>query len=205
METLTCAIAAAAIEVPIATWPGQCYGIASAIRDAGLVEGALRYGHWLGPVSEQCPIARWYKAHKAGVPFQRHGWIEKPDGTIFDPTRWVFEGKAPYLYDGPNDHYDVGGNEWRAAMAGPCPDYSSSEPRSSLQIWKQSPDAERFVKGTLLGGSPGITQKQAFWVANLPPQAFEGHVRHVYLAYVDAHEQAAIPIDNFHMVLGEDA
>ena len=37
-----------------------------------------------------------------------HTWIEKLDGTVVDPTRWVFEGVWPYIYEGPRDWYDKG-------------------------------------------------------------------------------------------------
>jgi len=65
------------IEFPTNAWPGKCYGIASEILKYALVEdetAKLRYGHWLGPVSGDCPI----EGFKNGAGFQRHGWIEIP-------------------------------------------------------------------------------------------------------------------------------
>lgn len=47
--------------------------------------------------------------------FIPHGWVLMPDGRIFDPTRWTFEAKSPYLYVGPDrDEYDKGSNQLRA-------------------------------------------------------------------------------------------
>ena len=90
---------AEAIGCPIENWPGQCYGIASALLRHSIVTdetAELRYGHWTGPVSEDCSV----ESFKSG-PFQRHGWVAilgDDESRIIDPTRWVFEGRDPYIY-----------------------------------------------------------------------------------------------------------
>lgn len=78
------------------------------------VQGEVRYGNWMGPIHPDCP-------EFGGRPFAHHGWVEKADGSIVDPTRWVFEHVKPYIYEGPNDHYDAGGNEIREARIGSRP------------------------------------------------------------------------------------
>ena len=191
---------AKAIEFPVEAWPGKCYGVAGEILKAGLVEGAeLHYGHWLGPVSESCPV----EGFKNGAPFQRHGWIEREDGSIVDPTRWVFEGAEPYIYEGPNDYYDVGGNVYREASLRPCPDYDPTEERTTLAVWKFDGDAHRYVMDEIFDHAPGITAPMAWWLANLPLQRLDVHARPIYLALVDCGLRARIPIDNYRLVLGD--
>lgn len=82
------------------TWVARCYEISCAIVEAGLVEGEAVYGHWLGPVQPKSHFA-----DRGRLPFIPHGWILLKDGEVLDPTRWVFEAKAPYLYVGlePDD------------------------------------------------------------------------------------------------------
>jgi hypothetical protein len=114
--TLDIATVATAIDVPVDGWPGNCNAIAIKLMESGLVDGAVnRYGHYYGPVSH-----RWFAWRDS--PFQRHGWLEKPDGTIVDPTRWAFTGEEPYIYEGPNTpEYDWGGAGLRSAMQSAFP------------------------------------------------------------------------------------
>ena len=83
------------------TWVARCYEISCRIVKAGLVKGTAVYGHWLGPVHRKSHFAKRNKA----LPFIQHGWILLEDGTVLDATRWVFEARKPYLYEGvePDD------------------------------------------------------------------------------------------------------
>lgn len=83
------------------TWIARCYEISCRIVEAGLVKGEAVYGHWLGPVHHRSHFAERSKS----LPFIQHGWIRLEDGTVLDPTRWVFEARKPYLYEGvePDD------------------------------------------------------------------------------------------------------
>ena len=186
------------IDTPISRWPGACYGIAGAAQR--FFGGKLRYGHWTGPVDDKCPV----EGFKNNLPFQRHGWLALDNGSIVDPTRWVFEGTVPYIYRGPNDYYDVGGNDWRELALQPCPEYGVREPRSALAVWKFDPQAHRFVIDELFNGAPGITNSMARWLANLPLPRLGVHARAVYQALVDCGDRSWIPIDNLLLVLGED-
>lgn len=77
-------------------WAGRCFEIASRIVDAGLVPGGVAvYGHWTGSIH---PRSIFYDRRHLG--FVPHGWILRDDGTVIDPTRWAFEGKRPYLFQG---------------------------------------------------------------------------------------------------------
>jgi hypothetical protein len=96
-------------------WKGHCYSVACTLnRELGLGWREV-YGHYLGRVHPKS-----YFGKRARIlPFQNHGWLELPDGRVFDPTRWVFENAPPYLYvsDPPcgcfafenasDDEYDV--------------------------------------------------------------------------------------------------
>ena len=77
-------------------WVARCYEISCRIVAAGLVEGEAVYGHWTGDVATGSHFADRGKR----LPFVQHGWILLKDGRVLDPTRWVFENVAPYLYIG---------------------------------------------------------------------------------------------------------
>lgn len=92
-----------AIGVAAERWKGRCFEIASAIVAAKLVRGTAVYGHWLGEVNRKS-----FFYHEPKRPFIQHGWILLADSRVLDPTRWVFEAKAPYLFVGePPDDWDI--------------------------------------------------------------------------------------------------
>jgi len=65
--------------------------------------GRARHGHWTGDVAYGSHFDR-----RAQLPFIAHGWIQLDDGRVLDPTRWVFENVAPYLYVGePPDTWGI--------------------------------------------------------------------------------------------------
>lgn len=89
-----------AIGEPASAWVARCFEIASKIVAAGLVSrerglgGQAVYGHWVGPISP-----RSHFADRRALGFCNHGWIYvEARGMVIDPTRWVFEAKAPYIY-----------------------------------------------------------------------------------------------------------
>lgn len=90
-----------AVGEPAEKWVARCYEIAYKIVAAGLVtrkqglgDGFAVYGHWVGPISP-----RSHFADRARLGFTQHGWIYIADTCmVIDPTRWVFEAKAPYIY-----------------------------------------------------------------------------------------------------------
>jgi hypothetical protein len=88
---------------PARTWEGRCNELAVvAVREA-LVDGTVMFGFWTSTVAEG---VRWTKLPSGHA---LHSWIRRPDGTAVDPTRFVFEGKAPYVYEGPEDFYGTCG------------------------------------------------------------------------------------------------
>jgi hypothetical protein len=98
--------AAKAIEVPVREWPGNCWYICEWLLETDLLPdgsthkrgrytGALIYGKY------RAEILAW----SDDIGSRRHSWIETPDGTVVDPTRYVFEGVEPYIYKGARDNY----------------------------------------------------------------------------------------------------
>ena len=88
--------AAKKIGIPMRSWAGRCYEIACLFVEKGVVNGTPVYGHWLGKVD---PKAQKF-GERSGLPFQHHGWVLMKNGTVVDPTRWVFENAKPYVFIG---------------------------------------------------------------------------------------------------------
>jgi len=185
------------------TWKARCYEIASRIVAAKLVKGTAVYGHWLGPVHSKSCFA-------GSRPFVQHGWIVLPnDLRVIDPTRWVFEHEAPYLFLGePGRLYDEGGNEWRTVMRGAAPAFDVSE--RAIEFDKRAMDTEtwKFVERYLEidyedeEQRPGVlSRSQVSWIANAPLTELGRHARGVYDALEKVGEVALIPIDNFKRVM----
>lgn len=93
---------AAAIDLPVETWPGNCHGVAEAILRKAPTRGMrLVRGHYDGLISS--------KSVYRGTP-QQHSWLRLQDGRILDPTRWAMDRPdRPYIYCGPSDAYDEAG------------------------------------------------------------------------------------------------
>jgi hypothetical protein len=194
-HVLTVDAVVATIGHPPHVWRGNCYAIACQMLDAGLVDGVARYGKWLGPVAPGSYFARH--------PLPSHGWLEvaDPDDDVYivDPTRWVFEDGEPYIWIG-HDHegyYDRGGNRVRAAYLGPPPTYDPDKPEIALRLGDQI----RAVVAAILGDDDPLTSDRLFWLANLDPADFGPYVDEIYRALDRAGWKAAIPQDNWMLVI----
>lgn len=180
------------IDFPVESWAGNCCGVAKAMVDAGLIVGVVRYGHWLGEVS----LDSYFADRRVTLPFIPHGWIECDDGEIVDPTRWAFTAEEPFVWIGQNDgSYDVGGNRMRARMTPPVPAYNDDARKMDMIL----PDPVL----RMMGFPPAVTVDHAFWLGNLSlPQLGEfAYIVYYQLARVGM--KAAIPIDNWRMVMGD--
>ena len=84
-------------------YAGCCDEAVEALLADG-VDGWRCDGVWMGKIATSWGMqhSSWRK-DATGLPV--HVWIEKLDGTVVDPTRWVFEGVWPYIYEGPPDYY----------------------------------------------------------------------------------------------------
>lgn len=190
------------IGVPIAEWGGNCHGISTKMVAKNLVPGGkVVRGLWIGEIA----IGNMF----SGRPFTGHSWIETPDGTIVDPTRWVFTNDQPKIYVGPNDgNYDKGGNLIRQIMERPYPIWNPSEKSEELAI-----GAEALTRiGELVNDWPefstspnndGVFCKgQLFWIANLSPDALDEYAWEIYTALEEIGWEPAIPFDNWNVVMG---
>lgn len=191
---LTAVEVAKKIDWPLKTWPGNCFGVASRLVSENIVKGTAVYGHWNGPVA---PSSMFH-----GKPIINHGWVRMEDGTVVDPTRYVFEGVAPYIWTGnerdvcesgfenpdpldwecvncgctPEEHkswpYDEGGNQLRRAFMSPPPDF---DPKDKAIPWKLKGQA-RVVVDILFDRAKRkagvLSRRQAFWLANVPYDMF---------------------------------
>jgi len=190
-EDLTIEICEKGIGESAHKWHKRCHEIAHRIVDAGLVEGNVCYGHYLGPVD---PDGRWGKRNSFG--FQRHGWILLPDGRILDPTRFSFENKEPYLYISNNtNEYDEGGNVFRGVMMQPCPSPDETHSKKKLKL-KAPIESKRLFE--MLTDTPfdKMTFEQFVWVANVPYDQLDFAVGPIYQVLIENSLSALIPIDN---------
>lgn len=191
---MTAAQVAARIKVPLAQWPGNCHAIAKQCLDAKVVRGRLCYGHFLGGIAKT--------GHFVGRPLAHHGWVELRDGRVWDPTRWVFEDVAPYIYVGRNAvEYNFGGNALSEALRGPYP-AAAPGPVFKLAL----PRATRQAVGVLIG-DPGwtgfATPQQVHWLANVNILKLGvAHARPLFRAISRQGSGAYIPLDNHERVLG---
>ncbi|WP_217648976.1 hypothetical protein, partial [Paracidovorax wautersii] len=130
----------------------------------------------------------------------RHGWIECDDGSLVDPTRWVFEGAEPYIYFGrPSREYDEGANRLRACFARPAPIF---DPLKTMVVIPGRVESEVFA--SLLGMDvvrSEINVEQAFWIGNLTLDALGVYANMVYQALEKMGLKVFVPIDNYMKVV----
>lgn len=155
-----CERLAAKIKVPLANWPGNCYGVACKCVESGAVQGKAIYGVWDGPIFPGSPFY--------GRAFMHHGWVKLPDGRIFDPTRFVFGGAEPYLWLGDHcEWYDESGGRLAMRLRGPMP----TKPSVTVRLKITSEAARRFVvSGLKLGAWRGSCDAARLsWLLKTPP------------------------------------
>lgn len=214
-EQLTVDEVADAINIPVAQWAGNCYAIATAIVAAKLVEGRAVYGHYRGDVRPGTLFA--------GRPIVTHGWIvlDEESGKVLDPTRWVFEGVAPYLFIGePPDNLlnpcDICGllkEEHDGRVGSPCGSYVPPAPwpyDEGGDAWRRAterplPIAEagagtlRFGLGARVRARLGFPERptlaQVAWLANLSLARLGDDLVPVYQALQRAGQLVLLPMD----------
>lgn len=184
---------------PPKKWEGHCSEVAKAVVDflpAG--EASMVRGLWVGPVAEGTMFS--------GRPVSGHSWVKISDGRVVDPTRWVFEGQAPYVYVGPQDeHYDENGSSLREALMGPAPAWDAEEKQlkfnGSTGAWSWI--EKRFKLDCVVDDAyaPGqITRSQACYLANLSPRHFWEHAAEIYAWLNRMKLYTHIPIDHQRLV-----
>lgn len=118
------------IGVPVSTWHGRCFEIASLLVKAFAWEDAEAvYGLYLGPIARGC---KTFEPCRSGA--TRHGWIVTREGVLVDPTAWVFQASEPalrVLLPGTEEdfnvreHYDEGAESLSGVYSQLFPDASS--------------------------------------------------------------------------------
>lgn len=178
------------------TWKGRCHEMAHLMLVKGLVQGRLQYGNWIGPIAKGNRFS--------GRAFTHHGWIVQDDGTIVDPTRWVFETAAPYIYIGPNDHYDFGGNDLRWQMMDKVPPaFDADREQYEISLPLDFLNIEPFTEQMNEDGWVVVSIDQLFWLANLPLSMLRQDAAGLYRELDRLELGMLVPIDNYREVMGE--
>ena len=193
-----------ALKWPPEQWKGQCYGVAKKMVDAGLAPGGTAvYGHYTGPIA---PTSLF--ADRRALGFCQHGWILMvADGSVVDPTRWVFEDVEPYIYRGKADYYDEGGNGIRASFAGPPPSFDDRDvSRATYRVtgkmlsgpaWSLMEDLLRLLDDVDREREiDEVSQEQLFWLANVAYDTLQPHTAEIYKMLEKLRLGPFIPVDN---------
>lgn len=191
-ETLDPHEVAATIHMELATWPLNCFAVATKMVEHNVVQGYARYGMWLGPISK--------KSVFKGRPLARHGWIEAVDprwpvGTIVDPTRYVFEAKGrPYIWTGEDrlQWYDLGSERVNASLRGPFPGPQGTAEQHELLLTRS---ARAFLEERTGKLPKRLTWNQLHWIARLGPRTLGPHAREIYDALDAEDAKVLIPGD----------
>ena len=189
-------------------WKGNCYHVACQIvkEDVFMTDCRAVYGHYLGHIS-----STGYFRNCKDMPFCPHGWILLPNGDVVDPTRWVFEGKEPYIalidhMDDAIEDYDEGGNGWRESFQQPAPSYKKDDRQLSFVMEDFDKLDGRTYVLSLLGDKrkniKEICLDQIFWLANLSPNTLGIYVKEIYAYIEHMGYDSFIPIDNRIKILG---
>jgi hypothetical protein len=155
-------------------------------------------------------------APRNGFEFVQHGWVvlSAPAGAalcgyICDPTRWVFEGAAPYIFWGKNNgEYDEGGNKLRTAMRGSPPAYDPDDKQYEISTSVMDSKTWSFVEKYLdinytdANAQPVgvLSVRQIAYLAHADPVELGMHVVSVFDAINKLELGAFIPIDNKRMI-----
>jgi hypothetical protein len=187
------------INFPVDQWPGNCYYLALLFVKHKIVNGIARYGHFIGEVDSK---STFYKVHRVTA-FVPHGWVELPDGKIVDPTRYVFESKEPYIYEGTSEDYDIGGSSIRDAMRKSmgCPAHNPNAknffefklPDEVIKLMRLICEDER--EGNVFCGD------HVFWLGNANPKEFGIHAKSIYKEFKRLEIAVYIPQDYWELVM----
>lgn len=171
----------------------NCYAVACALADL-LGEGAYPvYGMFLGD-----------DVRNPQRQFHRHGWVLYGE-EIWDPTRWVFEGKDPYLHVTDEfDHlYDEAVSRFRGLTGRTVP---SKEDRcgplgsGDTFAFEWSETARQFLHG-IFGDRDidNLTMMEMHYLNNMNPVDIRPIIHELY-PQVERHGQKVdIPIDFWSM------
>lgn len=140
-------------------------------------------------------------------------YVEKRGGArIFDPTRYVFEGKKPYIFDAEDDlgYYDVAGDRQRELTRKPLDEKIAQGDPLTLAITDLS--TQLAIMG-FLGERSSVAKPTkkglrmpsgvAGWLANQPMSTLGPFAKALYTALKKAGLKGVIPIDCHEAVFGD--
>lgn len=189
-----------AIDTPTFLWKGNCHSIADALLNAGLFPACrTAYGHYFGPVNPD-----GYFGHRHGGIPPRHGWLIHRDGTIYDPTLWVFLDCLPYIGvaavgSREYDYYDLGGERVYAALGRDVPP-TLEELTQRGDFWLQPstlawPSQCWPLLDRLYGTHEALLWGYVYHLANRGPAFLGEDAAAIYVTIIRANKSVWIPID----------
>lgn len=183
---------------PADQWAGRCYEIVCRVLKADLVIGEDIFGAWVGPIHP--------KSFFAGRPFTQHGWILTPNDHIVDPTRFVFEARAPYVFAGLREEcpeYDRGANAINRALLGDHPPPAAEEDEERFPV-EFAGFGHDYVWAIFPDFKSQLTWKQLHWLAHRTPAELGVAGKPVFEGIIAAGKAGLIPLDNRIEVLGRE-
>jgi hypothetical protein len=194
------------IGIPLDEWPDREDMVAYQVSHVFEI-GSYADGHYLGLVDPDAP--RFGVNSK--LPMQGHSWIELPDGTIVDPTRWVFENVEPYVAliaptDARHHDYDVTCARWVEGIYRRRPEPSDERQVGLLLPFNPRADICLLLDLKLEGAEYPecvlrVSHEQAVWLAELPPNVLDPLVvEQLYGALMAAGMRDAIPLEQWDAV-----
>lgn len=145
-------------------------------------------------------------------------FVRKVGGArVFDPTRFVFEDTAPYLFDEEDEYgyYDVAGDRERARRVQKYSDPPRGKRRSLVTLALESTSTRLAIMEVLgrdetarklvkhAGDGIRLPSSVAAWLAVQPVSEFGPFAEDLYRALDAAGLKSAIPIDCRELVFGD--
>jgi hypothetical protein len=173
----------------------NCFAVAKVLETLLKKEGKKAravYGFWYG----EC-------LSKPKQPMHRHGWTVVGN-EILDPTRFVFEGKKPYLFQGRtvnHPEYDEGMRLAKLANRFPFP-IPGRGTSYNIQWSKQT---FRFLSQLILENSDdknkesvdpcNLNSQQLNWISNTDYLALGKYISEIYSKLIENELDVFIPLD----------
>lgn len=176
------------LQIPAPKWAARCHEISALLLKNNYPPaqgGTLHYGHYLGPTQPGSLF------HQRGLIC--HGWIQtivEGKTVIIDPTRWVFENTEPYIYVGPLDYYDDGGQEMALTRKGQTPE-PKGEPLANAP---KNPILQEILTNEGIPTNRKLTFSEILHIANLPPKAYP-QMKQAYQWIIRIGKASLIPQD----------
>jgi len=172
----------------------QCHEVATVLAEI-LTKNGMKaravYGFWYGTCAE-----------RPGLLTHRHGWTVVGD-EIWDATRWVFEGKKPYLFRAKfkkhEAEYDEGMRRARNAYRPPFPEKAQGK----IVHIDWSYPTYMFLSELIHNNGANLANVdvmnlahgQLMWIANTDYLALGDHITEIYTKLIEKDLSGFIPTD----------